>query len=192
MTITKITSHNTDAISRLLTQFREKPKIEGIISTNAAQYQDIEDAGFDMLQGITIEHAIGATLDRIGDVVGLTRGVLSDDDFRVEIRTRISQRQSYGRVDDIITGFKLLTNSSGVLYGEIWPAGIYITGLGNPIQPTPEQFSRFINSVKPAGVALVIASLTWDPCFSFDGSTDGEGFGDHFDGAVGGHLASLI
>lgn len=192
MSITKITTHNDSAISRLLTQFREKPKIESIITTNAAQYQEIEDAGFGMLRAMTIEHAIGATLDRIGNVVGLIRNAMTDDDFRIEIRTKISQRQSYGRVDDIITGFKLLTGSSSVLYGEIYPAGIYITGLGNPTQPNPEQFSRFIGSVKPAGVALVIASLVWDPPFSFDGSTDGEGFGDVADSAFGGHFASLI
>ena len=61
---TKINDHIQQALDRLLEQYRNKPRIEGLISCFTEQIQDLEDVIFDLPEDLTIETAVGVQQER--------------------------------------------------------------------------------------------------------------------------------
>lgn len=68
--------HEAQAISRLLTQFREAPKLQGYSKALMSEANPIECALIDTLAGRSIDTATGAQLDIIGEIVGQAREVV--------------------------------------------------------------------------------------------------------------------
>ena len=57
MSIAKITTHNADALARLLYQYRDSTKLQGLITALfGTQVQEIEDAGYDLLTRLDIDN----------------------------------------------------------------------------------------------------------------------------------------
>ena len=68
--------HEAQAISRLLTQFREAPQLQGYIKALMSEANPIECALIDLLNLRSIDTATGAQLDVIGEIVGQPREVI--------------------------------------------------------------------------------------------------------------------
>ena len=68
--------HEAQAISRLLTQFREAPNLQGYIKALMSEANLIECALIDTLAGRSVDTATGAQLDVIGEIVGQAREVV--------------------------------------------------------------------------------------------------------------------
>jgi hypothetical protein len=68
--------HEAQAISRLLTQFREAPQLHGYIKALMSEANPIECAIIDTLAGRSLDTAVGAQLDVIGEIVGQPREVV--------------------------------------------------------------------------------------------------------------------
>lgn len=121
---TPITDHADQAISRLIEHFSgpNKPALYGMIRSLVAQIQELEDVGWDVVFGRMLDpapgetrRAVGAQLDVLGKIVGLKRGGLDDDKYRLGIRLQILVNRSYGRTRDLM---KIVRTAIGVA-GEI-------------------------------------------------------------------------
>lgn len=190
---TQITTHVSDALDRLITQYRNKPRLMAIISAFVAQHQMLEDAIFQLYGRLDIQNSIGAQLDGIGDIVGQDRLGFDDARYRILLLAKIGQNVSNGDPERIISIFKLLTNADLVHYINLKNGEIELATDGSVDETIINfVFDQLQRSVA-GGVRLnEIIFFDGDEPFAFAGVTDARGFGDMNDLSVGGKLASLF
>lgn len=103
MPLEQTEDHVVEAVRNMLQQFRGKRAFEGLVSAIVRPFNTLETDGFALLlQRMDISVAVGAQLDGIGSIVGLTRGGRVDADYRTALRAEIASHASHGRVDDLI------------------------------------------------------------------------------------------
>lgn len=193
MTITPITTHETDALARLLQQYKGSTNLRAILSAFVGQVQELEDVLNDLPDTRSIDTATGASLDKIGGTVGMPRPLGTDDDvYRVLILGRIGLNISQGETERVIGMYSLFTQSDAVQMQEYQPASISLMSDGAIVPGVEDMLGEFLEAVTAAGVAVLYFGLH-DPTnpFVFAGGIGG-GFGDVGDTAVGGKLAYLI
>lgn len=153
-----------------------------------------------------IDKAEGTTLDLIGENVGQTRGLATDEIMRILIRARVARNLSDGTFNGIIKALAVTLNTTAdrikikELYDDIddpEPAAIAITGLPldvlNNSGLSATQFGLITQRVLPGGVRVAVIELAGT--FSFaSGSTvetSVQGFAD-IAGTTGGTLSGLL
>jgi hypothetical protein len=100
---TKITDHVAQAQDRLLTQFRDSPKLNALLEAVVTEVQLGENVIFEVIAERLIAVAEGVNLDIIGRIVGLERLDVSDDDeYRELLLVQIRANNSDCGADDII------------------------------------------------------------------------------------------
>lgn len=100
---TKITDHVAQAQARLLTQFRDSPKLNALLGALVLEVQSSEDVIFDVILLRYLDAAEGVNLDTIGGIVGRERlDVADDDEYRELLRVQIRANQSDCGAEDII------------------------------------------------------------------------------------------
>ena len=102
--------HSGKMLARLAEEFR-KPRISAILTGEAAQYQAIEDAFWQLLVERGVDTAVGNALDVLGRIVGEPRQGALDADYRLRVRARIRVNRSDGTIEDIIEVVRLLIGS---------------------------------------------------------------------------------
>lgn len=169
----KLSEFNTDAIRHSLKQ------IEAVLNINNAK---------------------GSTLDLYGDVVGQSRGLATDEQYILLIKTRIMRNLANGSYKSIVDSLCAILNcdNSQVLIEELnEPCKIKISNL--PLKTildanlTTTQITEIIKTLMPVGV--VFESSVYDGTFTFSNSeneyNEAEGFCDVEGGTIGGHLGVL-
>jgi len=193
MTVTKITTHQIDALNRLLEQYREKPNLAGTLNSFNTQIQELEDAIFDLIEDRSLNSAIGVQLDQLGKIIGIERQGFDDDFYRILLFVQIGINVSQGEPEKVIDVFKLLTEASIVHLQEWFKAGVGL-GTNSSIDPTLVNFFlRNIQRVVPAGVRVDhIWCWVEDDAFAFAGGPGiAKGFDDLLAPGDGGQFAFL-
>ena len=170
MTIAKITNHTQQALDRLVSQFKGKQRLEGLITAFTEGHQNLEDVACDFLNFRSVFTAIGAQLDIWGVIVGEERQGKDDRAYRRSIFGKIGINTSEGTSEDVISTFSFLTEAVRVFMVETFPAEMEVYADTN--------FEFTLLGDGP-------------DAFAFEGGIDGLGFGDIFDTDVGGTFASL-
>jgi len=158
MTLAYKTTHDTEALARLIEQFKELPNIAALINAYTEQTQDDEDVFWDLLLERALSTAIGAQLDGLGEIVGEERLGRSDDDYRLAITARIKRNVMSGTGDEILEILALLTDNVFTLE-EFFPAGLKIV-IYDALSEDPEQIAR--NLSKAAGVRASLEYSLYD------------------------------
>lgn len=171
MTMTRITSHQQEAIERLANQFKDKPRIEGFIRAFIRGFEAMEEELFRIRDFRWVDTAHGKQLDGLGAIVGQKRNGRNDVEYRIAILAKIAINTSEGLMEDLIAVFRLLTGATDVNAYEYYPGVVEIYGNIN--------FAHTYEFLGPDS-------------FAFEGGTDGLGFGDFFDPSIGGVFASII
>lgn len=191
----QITDHVSKSINLLIEQFRNLPRISGIISAVVQQYQELENVLFDMMKYRGIVYARGIQLDRIGGILGLGRTSSDDDQYRSDLYFQAVINTSKGTPEEMISVLKRVTGISYIKYVELQPATVFMY-LSNPPY-LPNNIRVNMNKIKPGGVSLYIILSTGRPfCFSLNGVnpfyTNGKGFGINSTDVNGGQLSLPI
>lgn len=187
----QIVNHTDQALDRLITQYKEKPNIEGIITTYGTQVQEIENMLFDVLNERSIQASIGQQLDNFGTIIGQPRQGFDDDVYRVLLYNRIAQINSEGTIEEVISIFKTLMGADNVIYDVLGPAHISLNAVDvDPLGSYPD-IIRAITNAKPVGVSIDLIA-THTGYVGFDGDIDGLGLGDYNNASVGGYLSDLF
>jgi len=160
----------SEALARLIDQFRGQPIIGAFVAAWARQSQAVEATSFGLLEETWLATAIGVQLDGLGEIVGVERGGLSDTDYRLRIRAQVKRNVSSGTIDELL---ELCTDlgATSVVLTETPPAKIALDS--QSIVVSGLQIGRLAASAKPAGVGF---SFTWyesSTPFKFD--TAGQG-----------------
>lgn len=153
MTVTLKTTHTTEAIGRLITQFKGSSRLHALIKSYVDQIQELEIAAYTLLTDRAIDTAEGAQLDGIGEIVGLRRGGLTDDEYRVRLAVQIRLNLSSGTIEDIAYVGNLITGDI-VEINEYFPATILVVIYSLTADPALVQ--RIINEARAAGVQTQI------------------------------------
>jgi hypothetical protein len=148
------------------------------------QIQEIEDQAFQLLEDRALSTAEGEQLDQLGTVIGVERGSLDDDEYRIVLGAQITINTAHGTPEEIISVIAALTNSTQVQLNEFFPASIEVTFNGDPINAAT-LLSSF-DKVVAAGVGRILIKRSATP-FGFAGNPDAFGFGTgQFSGVIKG------
>lgn len=192
MTAIQISTHQADALARLLDQYKGKPLLAGLLNAFTAQIQNLENTLFTVLNGRDIFHATGAQLDAVGGVVGLPRQpAWGDTLYQALLVAQVGVNTSQGTPEQIISIFKTMSQATHVDYQETYPCGIWLMA-NAAIDPTlVSTLWQFLNEVLPAGVRID-GFGHFDPAnaFTLAGGSTGGGLDDGT-AAIGGALAAL-
>lgn len=168
--ISYIPDHPERMVRRLLFQDRSAPRIRALARALGEGAQLQEDQSFDLLNGQLLHLSTGIQLDRWGAIVGETRGILGDVDYRRFIQARILVNVCKGTPDELIAIWKLVMDTETVrltvpgapaFYSLAAVRGSWLTaGLRRRVR-------RIMADCKPAGVAMELVEALVGP-FGFD------------------------
>lgn len=111
----KVTTHVAEAKALLISQFRGRPVIEGLLSSWVGPLQELENVLWDIIDKRILDDAVDAQLDTLGKLVGEKRAGRDNDRYRASIRVRIRVNRSKGRAEDILQVARLLDASATYL-----------------------------------------------------------------------------
>jgi len=151
MTLTYIEDHVVQALEKQIGLFKAKAKFEGFITSYSRQIQDLEDALF-QIKNITIDNAVGVTLDNEGSLPGELRVGRPDTDYRLAIKAQIQINSSEGTIEDVLRAC-LNFDDRNYEIKEHFPAAfiVRLVGVMGVDDPTPAQFLALLQDVKPIG-----------------------------------------
>lgn len=180
-----IRDHLEQARQDLLSQFREKTRIEALITALAFGVQTLEDELFDFVTSTTVDFATGDLLDRLGFIVGEQRLGLTDTEYRRILRVRIAANRSSGTRDELISIFQQATSATEVRLIDSPPAAFLLIAFVQeiPSQTLRDRINTIIAIAKPAGVQFQASyNLTGGNTALFN--VAGRGFNAQFGGVI--------
>ncbi len=196
---TQRTDYVADAQAALTDQFKRDTVIK-LGAALAKQVQDLENTIFAVLNGRTIDGAVGVQLDGLGALVGETRKGRTDALYRIRIKARIRLNLSCGTPEQILEIVTLLlpTGSQAPAIAEYFPASFIVTSFAALTLADAQEISAIIKLAKPAGVgsrfnySLAAAADTFAFSVTASSVTDtARGFSD-LTQVAGGKLAGVI
>jgi len=189
--ITQVIDQKTQMISRLLEQYKDKPLIAAKLEIYAKQYLEAEAGLYGILKVMDLATATGYSLDIIGGRVGISRGVLSDTDYKSVIISQIAIQWTDSTIPSIINIFATITGADTITYTQQGPANYSIMATNIDPLITESLIKDVMVSISPAGVGVVTGKST-DDYFGFDEDINANTFGTLADANVGGIFAQLI
>ena len=115
-----------EGLGRLISLWKDKPNIQGLVTSYLREVQELEDVWFQLLNERNVFTAIGAQLDVIGTYVGESRDSRNDDDYRDAILNRVARNNSDGTPESIIQLISAATGSPVVQIWEHYPASMHV------------------------------------------------------------------
>ena len=138
----------------LMQQYVQKSGVEGLISVFASQQQVLEDALFALYSNryLASPATSGKTLDGIGDLVGVSRNGLEDDEFRILLYAKIADNAGNATLQTLLAVAAALFQSP-VLW-DATPATVGPSFTGGPF------ISLMVGTPKiPAALFPLVAKL---------------------------------
>lgn len=194
-----IPNHVEQALALLLDQYKDKPRIAGLVKAFINRCQELEDAAWHLWISRRIENATGDQLDQIGAIVGEPRSSRPDDVYKIYVNARIRINWSQGTSDDVIAVLRIVEPAAFRLV-ESYPAGFRVEYIDAPAVPVAV-LADLMAQARAAGMGGVLldSGVAEDETFLFvsgseEGTTDsgvaGIGFAGE-DEASGGYLSGI-
>jgi hypothetical protein len=186
-----VPNYESQAISRLIEQYKEKPVINALIKSDSDQYQDIETVLTQLIDDRFLDTCVGEQLDVYGKVLDQPRQGFDDATYRILLYGKIAQINSEGRIEDLISVYSILMGADSVNLYELFPAHVSMYSIGsNPLGVNSEIINA-VKKTKAAGVSVQLYDVP-DGYLGFVGDVNGLGLGDSLNPNVGGHLSSIL
>lgn len=174
----EITSHCERGKLRLLAQYQDKPRLAAVLCALLDEVQETEQLFADLRPNFTLDAALGAQLDAIGDLVGEPRNGLGPDAYRRRIRARILVNASAGRADDLIAILVLLVHGRAPVSLTPVPNAQVRLRTWNIGFDDGTWYALMLGAAAAAGVHLVLEhQRRYLPVFGFQDSVDPAGNG---------------
>lgn len=190
-----ITDHYERAINRLAEQFKRKPDLLSLIKGNVDQIQELEYVFDDLKRLRSLNDAAGEQLDGLGDILGLEREGMNDEEYRNALWFQTAVNTSNGEPEMLISVLLRATDATEIIYIDLPPAGIYMFTNGHTV---PAGLQELMESVAAGGVRLeLVSSVGAIEPFAFAEEAgipdpDGLGFGETTFPDEGGPISEKI
>lgn len=173
MTTTPISDHQSAALKRLISQYRNKFNIKAILDIYTAKIQELENVFNSLVTERTLNGSVGIQLDNLGTIFNTPRNGLTDEQYRQRIIGKIAENTSEGTPKDIINLFKILMQASEIDYRELYPATIEMVAQNPAPVADTSGIIAALNNAKPAGVKILDLIFSGkDPVFAYLGDPD--------------------
>ena len=113
MSIIKQLDHVTDGLSRLLTQYKGKTRMEAVLTAYLEQVQELETAFFELLELRFLDTVVGVPLDVAGKILGEPRNGRVDELYRVALKARALINYSEGTPENLLEVLLALLSGQG-------------------------------------------------------------------------------
>lgn len=152
-------------------------------------------------ESLDLNKATGKTLDLYGEMVGQSRGLANDEQYRILIKTRLMRNLSNGSNKSIVASLATILNCKmseislsdksdapcTVTLSKVNLYSVQAAGL------TTKQFESILKTLLPVGV--VFETFSYDGTFEFSETEseydESKGFCDVEGGTIGGYLGAL-
>lgn len=184
----------------------ENSNLGKIIQIFSQQLQEIEQTNIRIKEWRNVDSAEGVGLELIGENIKQSRGVATDEVYRVLLKSKIARNLSTGDINTIIRVLSLALDAdpSTIRIQEKWgdllepePAAIKMIEVPlakiNESGIAPEQFVRIVQRTAAAGVK--VASIEMTGTFQFGGlpmETDPDAGFANIEGTTGGYLGAAF
>ncbi len=152
--------HVANALTRLCEYAKGKPKIRDLLTMLVEPVQDVENAFQQILLERTVDRAIGAQLDVVGEIVGQPRSGVTDDElYRRYIRARIATNKSRGTVNDLLKVARLVVyNEEASLVVDLQGTAALVLGVYGPgtSDEVADILIAFLRQAVAAGVRIIL------------------------------------
>jgi hypothetical protein len=149
--------HQAEAAANVLSQYPDSVRLLAFLDAFVDQAQSLEELSQDILVMRSVYTAEGVQLDTLGDIVGLERGELSDDAYRIFILGKIYANRADGEIQQINELLADILGYPTVKVRELFPAGLEIYAAGVTY---PDVVNRIMALMVAAGVYYGFASTT--------------------------------
>lgn len=167
--ITKITTHQVDAKARLPGEMISSTNFRAFLDVLVKPYQDIEDLLISLLDGHSVETAVGVQLDVVGSILDLKRLSATETDtaYRTRLLGRAAEFSASGEAETLISvWFAIWSPVVTIWYDEFKPAAFEVTAelVADPGSADQDQAAVIaIGKAKAGGVAAVTAVVEEHP-----------------------------
>lgn len=194
--------HTELALDRLISQYKNSPNLKAYISIFTDQLQELEDAGFDLLNFRDLDSAYGAQVDLLARVVNAERdtaGYTVDDATLIQlIKLKVLRNYTKCDTNDIIYIHSFIYETTNIIITE--SQANYCVIIGKVLSPFEIALANALDSrglrvlPKPIGIGVCYGWYDPDNVFSFFDDPDPAslGFGDSNNPSIGGAWAELI
>lgn len=159
-----------EAESLLLYQFKDAPKLKGLIRSLVTPLQAIADDIDILRNGVHIDEVSGDLLDILGRLVGQARSGLSDSDMRSWIKIRIKLIRCNGTPEELFGVLRLLLGQDySIALTEYQPNHVVFVCF-DALKLSPETVFTLIKKASPLGLRHHFIDATRGKPFRFDSS----------------------
>ena len=157
-----------EAESLVLYQFKDAPKLKGLLRSLVQPMQSIADGIEHFSDGLHIDEVSGHWLDVLGGLVGLMRSGMSDADMRTWIKIRVMLNRCQGTPEELLSILKLLLGQDYPLaLAEHRPNDVVIT-LFAPLRVSADTVFALIKRASPLGLKHHFINATQGKPFRLD------------------------
>jgi hypothetical protein len=178
MAILEIKNQVEEGLGKLMTQWKDKPVVVGLLTSYLENVQQVEDVLFDLLEKRSLETAVGVYLDALGLLVGELRKGKLDDEYRRAVKLRIAINKSDGTEPVIRELIKELTNADIVNIVDTYPAAVSLLLEGEDVFVDQELVNEISNILAATISAEIKTTVLVNPPFVFENDESGSGFSD--------------
>lgn len=197
-----IGDHVDQAKGRAVWQYKGKSNWDALHEIHVQRIQILEDLNSRLLVEQSLSNAVGVQLDLFATDYGLLRDGRSDEDFRVEIRTRLNLLRSSGQVNVLLFNLQRLINGQlfRVFLQQVFPLTllmwILVDDFGDITSEEAARINAAMQEIKAAGVGLEIGLQLNASAFIVSdnpsGGPAGQGVATLIDGSDGGAFVKSI
>jgi hypothetical protein len=157
--MTPITNHIEQALSKLVSRYKNKPKFYAWIASAVRQIQKLEDATWIQINNRDVDTCDEPRLRLLAKIVGQDFLGATLDEFRLYVKVRILVNRSRGMLPDLLRISKLLFGPTS--FEEPGNAHLILTAetpVTGPVNPNIA--AAFLRDAKAAGVGLSVIYST--------------------------------
>lgn len=158
-------NYSTLALSRLVGQFSNSPKLRALLSAIVGPLTLLELDADSLTTERWLDVATGVQLDGCGYIVGESRKGRTDDEYRKLIKFGILENVSRGTPSNVMNGLKFLTDPTDCQYQECYPATVLLFTNGFF---TDLNISHEMQELSPVAISVVPVAVSFmDKPFRF-------------------------
>ena len=181
--ITRITTHEADALARLPGWLQDSVNYQAFLTLLVEPYQAIEDVLIDLLDGHSIDTAVGVQLDVIGKILDMARVSVgeSDADYRIRLYGRSAELSRSGEPETLISTWLIIWTAVKIYYTDVLGNATFeltaevVTDPGDSEQDAAAL--EAISTAKGGGIGAVLQVVESIP-FLWGDSADADANGD--------------
>lgn len=163
--------------------------------------EDLRKTLQQLVDSLDLNNATGKTLDLYGEMLGQNRGLSTDEQYRMLIKTRIMRNLSNGSNKSVVNSLAAILNcnSSEISIQDTENKTCSVSISSIPLETvllagmSTKQFEALIKTLMPVGVTF--EQFAYDGTFTFSDLeneyNETEGFSDVEEGTIGGYLGVL-